>query len=177
MEAPAWKRARWCTTIRISSRSLKACSSGFDADSRGGIHRRDRSCTYRFWATIRRLCCRSSEYDFSQLVDDHPPLITYDIKWNPPYSPTIGCTRFALRGLTRGRRSGSWNMRCAHTLQRTAGTMRVSICVLGITVSRNLGSESKSRPHRRGFVHGIGGKGRHLLLGNIAPPGHIRTGA
>lgn len=23
------------------------------------------------------------EYDFSQLVDDHPPVITYDIKWNP----------------------------------------------------------------------------------------------
>ena len=27
------------------------------------------------------------EYDFSQLVDDHPPLITYDIKWNPLVQP------------------------------------------------------------------------------------------
>jgi D-alanine-D-alanine ligase len=27
------------------------------------------------------------EYDFSQLVDDHPPVITYDIKWNPLVLP------------------------------------------------------------------------------------------
>ena len=27
------------------------------------------------------------EYDFSQLTDDHPPVITYDIKWNPLAPP------------------------------------------------------------------------------------------
>jgi D-alanine-D-alanine ligase len=27
------------------------------------------------------------EYDFSQLHDDHPPMITYDIKWNPLVLP------------------------------------------------------------------------------------------
>jgi len=27
------------------------------------------------------------EYDFSQLEEDHPPLITYDIKWNPLAQP------------------------------------------------------------------------------------------
>ena len=27
------------------------------------------------------------EYDFSKLTDDHPPVITYDIKWNPLAPP------------------------------------------------------------------------------------------
>jgi len=27
------------------------------------------------------------EYDFSELEDDHPPVITYDIKWNPLVQP------------------------------------------------------------------------------------------